>query len=128
MNNSASKIRATISNLARVIEKERQAILDRAYDKIDELSKDKADLLDEFNELLSNIDDGGALANLSKALKSLRLQAEDNAENLKKLAAGVKKAQQTLRNLSERDLGAGAYRRDGAMIKNSRATVLSAKM
>lgn len=128
MTKKVARLKSVVRNLTQVIEKERKAIIDRAFDKISELTIDKADQLDEFEKIVSSLDDIDSVKDLEESLNALRLQAEKNAAQLKSLGEGVDRVRARLKQLSEQDLDTGAYRRDGGMIKSVNTATLSTKI
>lgn len=128
MTKKVARLKSVVRNLTQVIEKERKAIIDRAFDKISELTIDKANQLDEFEKIVSSLDDIDSVKDLEESLNALRLQAEKNAAQLKSLGEGVDRVRARLKQLSEQDLDTGAYRRDGGMIKSVNTATLSTKI
>ena len=119
MTESVKRLTGILAKLASVIETERKAIVERAFNNMAALSQKKSDLLDEFDRAAAELSDASYTEELENALDCLRRQAARNAEHLRTLSRGVEAARETLRRIREQEAGTGAYARDGETLKNA---------
>ena len=127
MKKPLDKLKAIIGELGKVTDVERAAIAKRAFTQIAGLAAQKESLLAEFDEHARELDASDLTGELVKELDDIRGRAEENAAMLKASATGVREARARLKKIRESEHNTGAYRADGAALRNPDASTIVAK-
>lgn len=128
MPDSTQKFQDLLRRLISVIRKERRAITEHAFEKIVALTQSKHCLLQEFDDLVSTLENENVLESLREAIDELRSEADENARRLGALRNGVQRARERLKSIADSEFDAGAYRKDGASLKTISHSNLNAQL
>jgi vacuolar-type H+-ATPase subunit D/Vma8 len=110
-----SDIGATIRGLTTVLQREQEALAQRNFKAILEISALKADLADELDEVLRSGRKASHRENES-LLRSLLSLSGNNAALLMSLRDNVSEARRRLLRLAAAERSIGVYQQDGSLI------------
>ena len=127
MSDQNAKIAAVIDGFTDLMKAEKNAINERDFKEVSELSVRKTTLLGQFDQLVASLEAAHPPQILIDALNRLRIQAEENAASLKAMAEGVSRARARLKAVSDKDFSPGVYRADGEEVKNPDAATFTSK-
>lgn len=127
MKKNIDKLKKILGDLSKVTDAERLAIAKRAFDQIATLSAQKEALLADFDAVTTSLEASDISQELMQELNNVRTRAEENASALATTASGVREARKRLRKIREADFNTGAYRADGAALRDPNASTIAAK-
>lgn len=119
MSEKASKAASILNSIVSILDRESLALKKRNFHALSALSKEKAAMIEKFQEIAENLSRGDCDNSVDRRLETVAVKAKENAEQLSILRNGLSDARRRLENILAQNSLTGAYARDGGKIRNS---------
>lgn len=117
MSEKSAKPLRLLNAMIALLNREARALSNRNFEAIASLSKEKAAILEKFEELARNLTRSNFDDSIERHLETVAAKAKDNAEQLIILRNGLSDAQRRLGKIVSETSLTGAYSREGEAIR-----------